>query len=150
LPAQQALGYLYSALKERRWEDALAIADTVVRGRDLRELPGVVQVNWMMARREVGEDAADLDKEIQDWVPPEDDPDYLIARAALLRDAGEVVALLDQRLHTDPGGLRTIADWPLLDDMAQRSSRIAQLLKQARSPVPKQAPMAPPRRRRRR
>ena len=104
----------------------------------------------MMARREVGEDAVDLGEEIQAWVPPEDDPDYLIARAALLRDTSDVVALLEQRLQTDPGGLRPIVDWPLLDDMAQRSSRIAQLLKQARPPVPKQAPMAPPRRRRRR
>ena len=104
----------------------------------------------MMARREVGEDAVDLGKEIQAWVPPEDDPDYVIATAALLRDAGDVVALLKQRLRTDPGGLRRIVDWPLLDDMAQRSSHVAQLLKQARSPAPKQAPTAPPRHRRRR
>lgn len=150
LPAQQAAGYLYSALKERRWKDALAIADTVVRGRDLRELPGVVQVNWMMARRDAGEDPVGLAEEIRAWIPPEGDPDYLIARAALLRDLDEVVALLEARLHKEPGGLRTIADWPLLDDVAQRSARITQLVKQARSPAPKQAPVTPPRHRRRR
>lgn len=149
LPAEYSADFLYLALKEHRPQDAWIIADAVVRDRELRELPGVVQVNWLMARRDVGEDPALLKQEIEAWVPPNDDLDYAIARAALLRDEDGLVSLMEGRLRKDSDALRGVAEWPLLEDMAELSPRIAHLLREGRSRPPKQRP-APVRRRPRR
>ncbi len=135
LPAEFAADHLYAALREQRLHDALVIAEAVVKGRDLDVIPPVVRANWMMARRDSGQDGPGLVGEIEAWQPPADDHDYEIAKASLLRDEGTIVPLLKDIERRSPRDLRRLADWPLLVDMARHSTQVAELLRRAQNPA---------------
>ncbi len=145
--AAVAEGEVVRALKEKRWRDAktMAVAALGPLGEDHGHHQ--LRVNLWMARRELGEDWPKLQQEILGWEPPDDDPDYAVAKAALLRDEQRTLGEL-RRLQAIGHPIADMADWPLMRDMQQRSKAIASTFRGAAT-GPQRPPPRPNTRRKR-
>lgn len=136
------------ALQQQRWRDAKTLAELALSHCDAEHPHHEVQVNWWMARRELGEDWVALRAEIEAWTPPDGEARYSVAKAALLHDEAGV---RDALLEYDRAGLsvRDLATWPLLVEMKKHSPRVAALVAQRSAKPHAQRPPAPRRRKRR-
>lgn len=118
------------ALEQKRWHDARNLAQIALKGLGGAHPHHELRVNLWMARRELGDDWEVLRDEIEAWVPPEGEPRYLVAKAALLRDESGLLAALREY---ESGGfsVRDLRTWPLLIQMRERSTRIAAFVDRA-------------------
>lgn len=148
-------GEVMRALKEQRWRDAKTMAVAALGPLGEGHSHHQLRVNLWMARRELGEDWAKLQKKILGWEPPDDNPaSWLVCRGGR-RPEGEgfdTLGLQDgpvdrttggsapvQRLIRCPGPGRALAPGP----------RPCHLAAHARGPGARALPLAPPPRRHR-
>jgi len=143
-PAIIAGPHILNALQKDDWTGARMLAAAVVKGRDLECLPPEVRVNWWMARREAGEGVEGIRNEVNAWDPPGNDPDYKLAKAALLLDERAFRELLATEYKGEgiPPGARR---WPLVEVMRRKFPDLKPLL--ALHPVSGRRPPPRPRRR---
>lgn len=136
------------ALEQRRWQDAANLAQIALSGFDVDHQYHELRVNWWMARRELGNEWDTLRAEIEGWTPPNAEPRYVVAKAALLRDE---IGLLNALRDYDAHGLsvRDLATWPLIVHMRERSSRVAALVVQLSAKPPNRRSSGPRRLKRR-
>jgi hypothetical protein len=126
-PANLAAPYIYRHLELGQWQEALTMSQAVFEGRDPADQPVEVRVNWWMARREAGEGLEGIKPEVEAWVLPEDDPDYEIARAALLFDGRRFRQLIEGKAASS-GLSSRVRKWPLVTAMLDRDPKLKALL----------------------
>lgn len=130
------------ALHGKRWQDAHLIASFALQGQPPDHEHDELRVNDWMARRELGTDLQSLKEEFNNWRPPEDDLRFRVAIPALFQDeAATVIAL--KELAEKQGDEKSVATWPLIEELAQRSEPIAQWIRSVNS-RPRGDPSRPP------
>lgn len=128
-PAELASTLLLSYLKQKRWEEALRLAEMVVSGRNIDFISPEVRVNWWMARRETSDGVDGIRAEVIAWKPPNNEARYRLAKAALVFDDNGVRRILQQE-DSGPHPLGpVVADWPLVVAMCERHRSLQQLLR---------------------
>ncbi len=130
--AQFAHDPVLRALRADRWHEARYMAESVLEGLPPDHDHHQLRVNLWMAKQELGGNEVALRTEIKSWMPPADnDPRYRLAKAALLDDEAEAIAVLDA-FRTD-GALNTaeLQTWPLVKRLQERSPRFDKHLKLA-------------------
>jgi hypothetical protein len=133
-PADLASTLLLHYLEQKQWDEALRLAEMVVKGRDVESISPEVRVNWWMARREARDGVEGIHAEVSVWHPPNDDRRYRLAKAALLFDDNSVRRILQERSTGRQSFGPTVADWPLVVAMRERRPNLQQLLV-ARAPL---------------
>ncbi|MHB1582793.1 MAG: hypothetical protein ACYCU7_00390 [Acidimicrobiales bacterium] len=147
-PAVIAAPHILRALERADWTEAQALSAAVVDGRDPECLPPEVRVNWWMARREAGEGVEGIRNEVEAWDPPGDDPEYRLAKAALLLDANVFKKVLSTDYQGGGAGVPPgVRAWPLVSVMRRRFPDLQPLF--AIRPAAPNRPKSPPRPRRR-
>jgi hypothetical protein len=114
-------------LNAEAWGEAEQVSKALRRFTDDAEVLASLQVNEWMARRERLGSTDFIAREVNAWSPPDDEPTWPIAVAALLGDSLSVRRLLEGERQAGRS-LSSYGTWPLIRRLAQSDAALASLV----------------------